>query len=112
MVNQIFKEVPPEKIMYDFLNKYAIKNNTKYYYISKIIFRQANLHNEVELFCDHIKKYYHNSKKYYASRTQTYKTFMTILRQICKYHHIPFTSKIKYDKSKYQIDYFIYPIDH
>ena len=37
-----------------------------------------------------------------------YKNFVTIIRQICKYHHIPFTSSIKYNKSKYDIYYFIY----
>ena len=37
-----------------------------------------------------------------------YKNFVTIIRQICKYHHIPFTSNIKYSKSKYEIKYFIY----
>ena len=112
MTSQIFKTSPPKKIMYDFLDKYAIKNNTKYYYVSKIIFRQANLKNDIENFCNQIENHYHNSKKHYAKREQNYKTFMTIFRQICKHHHIPFTSKIKYDKSKYRIDYYIYPTDY
>jgi len=34
------------------------------------------------------------------------------LRQICKYNHLPFTSKIKYDKSNYEINYYIYPQLH
>jgi len=111
MTSQIFKNAPPKKIMYDFLDNYAIKNNTKYYYISKIIFRQANLKNDIDTFCNQIKVYYHKSKQHYATRTQNYKTFMTIFRQICKHYHIPFTSKIKYDKSQYRIDYYIYPSD-
>ena len=37
-----------------------------------------------------------------------YKNFVTILRQICKFHHIPFTSTIKYDKSAYDISYSIF----
>ena len=112
MSNQIFKKKPPKKIIYDFLNKYAIKNNTKYFYVSKIIFRQANLNDDIENFCKDMNEFYHNSKKYYTEREQSYKTFMTIVRQICKYHHIPFTSKIKYDKSLYQIDYYIYLTDY
>jgi len=112
MTSQIFKNAPPKKIMYDFLDKYAIKNNTKYYYISKIIFRQANLKNDIDTFCEQIKEYYHKSKQHYATQKQNYKTFMTIFRQLCKYYHIPFTSKIKYDKSQYRIDYYIYPTDY
>ena len=38
----------------------------------------------------------------------TYKNLITIIRQICKYNNIPFTSDIKYSKSKYEITYFIY----
>ena len=57
---------------------------------------------------DNLKKYYFKSKHHYLERDSTYKNFVTIVRQICKYHHIPFTSDIKYSKSKYEIKYFIY----
>ena len=112
MTSQIFKDAPPKKILYEFLKKYAIKTNPKYYYMSKIIFRQADFKDDIDIFCNNMEKYYYNSKKKYVTRKQTYKTFMTILRQICKYHHIPFTSKIQYNKSKYTINYYIYPTDY
>ena len=37
-----------------------------------------------------------DSQKFYVERKMTYKNFVTILRQICKYHNIPFTTNIKY----------------
>jgi hypothetical protein len=37
----------------------------------------------------------------------TYNFFVTILRQFCNYKKIPYTSEIKYDKSKYKIVYTI-----
>ena len=37
-----------------------------------------------------------------------YKNFVTLIRQICKYHHIAFTSVMKYNKSKYEIIYSIF----
>ena len=55
-----------------------------------------------------IKNHYFPSKQNYVTRKMTYKNFITILRQICKYHHIPFTSTIKYDKSTYDISYSIF----
>ena len=61
------------------------------------------------IICDNIEKYYYKCKRFYVTRKQTYKTFITILRQICKFKHLAFTSKIKYDKSKYEIVYYIYP---
>ena len=40
----------------------------------------------------------------YLDKTQTYRSFITIIRQICKYHHISFTSSIKYDKLTLKIE--------
>ena len=37
-----------------------------------------------------------------------YKNLITIIRQLCKYHHIAFTSVMKYNKSKYEIVYSIF----
>lgn len=109
MSDQIFKEKIPNEIIFDFLEKYAIKNNTKYYLVTKNTFRQAKFNGDLENFCDKVENYYYNCKKFYITRKQTYKTFITILRQICKCNHLAFTSKIKYDKSKYEIHYYIYP---
>jgi len=59
-------------------------------------------------FCETIKNYYHLSKQFYLERKMTYNSFTTILRQICKNNNIMFTSQIKYNESKYNIDYLIY----
>tara|TARA_B110000438_G_C15398457_1_gene472286 strand:- start:103 stop:441 length:339 start_codon:yes stop_codon:yes gene_type:complete len=109
MSNQIFKKKFPNKIIFDFLETYAIKDNTKYYLVTKESFKSAEFHEDIEKFTDSIKDYYFNCKKFYVNRKQNYKTFVTILRQICKFNHLAFTSKIKYDKSKYEIIYYIYP---
>ena len=37
-----------------------------------------------------------------------YKNFVTIIRQVCNYLCIPYTSKIIYSNSKYNINYVIY----
>ena len=109
MSNQIFKSEFPNELIFNFLETYAIKNNTKYYLVTKESFKSAEFHEDIEKFCNSIEKYYYNCKKFYVTRKQNYKTFITILRQICKFNHLAFTSKIKYDKSKYEIIYYIYP---
>jgi len=106
--NQIFKKPIPISILMDFLEKYAIKHNSKYYLVTKDTFKRANFFNDIESLCSNIVDYYYKCKQFYPNRTQTYKTFTTLIRQICRYNHIPFTSKIKYDKSKYEIQYYIY----
>ena len=82
--------------------------NKNQYIFSKESFKRAKIDNAIELFCENLKQYYFPSKYHYLDRESKYKYFITILRQICKYHHIPFTSNIKYSKSKYEIKYFIY----
>mgnify|MGYP006085672373 CR=1 FL=1 len=107
-MSQIFQNHIPKNILIDFLqihceisNKHFIFSNTVF---KKIKFKPENLND----FYNHIKQYYFKSKLFYLERDKTYKNFITILRQICKYHAIPYTSKILYSKSTYEIKYFIF----
>jgi len=109
MSEQIFKKCVPNKIIFDFLNKYAIKSNSKFLLVTKDTFKRAKFNNDIKEFCEQIKNNYFKCKQFYVTREQNYKTFVTILRQICKSNHLVWTSKIKYDKSKYEIHYYIYP---
>jgi hypothetical protein len=107
MLKQIFKRQIPIIILYELLETISLKTD-KYYAIDlsaykKMIFQ--NLH--VDFLCK-IKDYYHNSKKFYVERELTYNSFTNIIRQICKSNEIAFHSSIKYNTSKYNIDYFIY----
>ena len=75
---------------------------------SKNAFKKMKLKPEnIDKFYESIKPYYFKSKQFYLERDKTYKNFITILRQLTKYHHIPYTSKIIYLKSTYEIKYFI-----
>jgi glycosyltransferase involved in cell wall biosynthesis len=59
-------------------------------------------------FIEECRPYYHLSKKKYLDTKTTYNSFTTILRQICNFNKIKYVSQIKYDKSKYNIIYYIY----
>jgi len=107
MSSQIFKTTIPKEIFYAFLEANATKK-TNYYIFTKVLFKSAQYNETVIPFLDKIKNHYFPSKQNYVTRKMTYKNFITILRQICKYHHIPFTSTIKYDKSTYDISYSIF----
>ena len=106
-MSQIFQNVVPKSDFFDFLKMYCDANSNQYIF-SKEAFKRAKMNNSVEPFCENLKKYYFPSKYHYLEREKIFKHFVTIVRLICKYHHIQFTSKIKYSKSKYEITYFIY----
>jgi len=107
-MSQIFQKHIPKNILVDFLQKYC-EHTDKYFIFSKIIFKKIKYDEKnLDAFFELIKPYYFKSKLFYLERDKTYKNFITILRQICKYHHIAYTSKIIYSKSTYEIKYIIY----
>ena len=69
----------------------------------KMLFHEYHL-----AFCENLMPFYHISKRYYLTRELSYNSFTNIVRQICKGNNIMFTSQIKYNESKYNIDFFIY----
>ena len=99
-MSQIFQFSFPTDKFFDFLEKYCSKNKNQFIF-SKDAFKRAKLDEGIAPFCEELKNFY-------LERDMIYKNFVTVIRQICKYHHIPFTSSIKYNKSKYDIYYFIY----
>ena len=107
MPSQIFQSAVPRNVLFDFLEEYADKRNNQYVF-SKVSFKKAQLGNKILPFTENLKENYYPSKHFYLTRKMTYKNFITIVRQICKYHHLAFTSTIKYSKSKYEIIYSIF----
>ena len=107
MNSQIFKKKVPENILWDLLGKICVEQD-KYFLLSPVSFKQCEYHNILSAFCESLEEYYHVSKKYYVSRKMNYGKFTTIIRQICNINQVSFTSKILYNRSSYDILYYIY----
>lgn len=104
---QIFKKQVPIDILYSLLETMCIKTD-KYYLIDMNAYRKMIFHDSHVDFCIIIKEYYYKAKTFYIDRKMTYKSFTNIVRQICKSNNIPYNSVIKYNESKYNIDYMVY----
>ena len=108
-MSQIFQKPIPSDLLFNFIEPYCDKTDNNYLLFSKVAFKKMKLkENSIQDFYDSIKKYYYNLKQYYLERDKTYKNLITIIRQICKYLHVPYTSKILYFKSTYEIRYYIF----
>jgi len=107
MNKQIFKKMFPKEELLNFIDKFAFKNNN-YYLINKSYYKKAQFMDIIDNFIEKIKPYYHLSKVKYTENVNTYSKFMTIIRQLCKINNINYASKILYNKSTYDINYFIY----
>jgi hypothetical protein len=105
--SQIFKLPFPNEILFSLLDITAAKTE-KCYIFNSSSFKKGVFNGTILSFVDICKTYYHLSKHTYLNRKMTYSGFNTILRQICKANNITYTSQIKYDKSNYDIVYYIY----
>jgi hypothetical protein len=106
MTSQIFKTEIPNKLLIDLLNEIAIKSE-KCYVLNNNSFKKGVYNNRINQFIQDCKPYYYLSKHKYLDRKINYNSFITIIRQICKYNKISYTSQIKYDRSNYDIVYYI-----
>jgi hypothetical protein len=107
MLKQIFKKNVSINILFELLEKICLKTD-KYYLIDNNAFKKLLYFNYQIDFLNVIEPYYQDSKKFYIKRKFNYNSFVNIVRQVCKSNDNMFTSKIKYNESKYNIDYFIY----
>lgn len=104
---QIIKTKIPDETIFGLLERICLKNE-KYYMLNYEFFKKGVFNNEIQTFLNMCKQHYYVSKYCYLEKKLTYKSFLTVLRQICKYNKITYTSEIKYDKSNYNIVYYIY----
>jgi hypothetical protein len=107
MSTQIFKNQIPKSLLFDLLDNICLKNE-KHYTFNNSSFKKGFYNEDIQKFLEVCKPYYHISKRIYLEKKLNYKSFTTILRQICNHNKITYTSQIKYDKSTYDIIYYIY----
>jgi len=106
-MSQIFKKEISSDCLFNFLQQCCVVNKNKYIF-NKASYKKAQLLKIIQPFCQELKEYYFKSKQYYLERNMSYKNIITVIRQVCKFTKIPFTSDIKYSKSKYEITYYIF----
>ena len=107
-MSQIFKKKLNPDYFFNFIQQYGHKKNNDEFVFNHISYKKANYNNDIEKLVNHLVEYYHKSKQFYLTRNMNYKNFVTIIRQVCNYLCIPYTSKIIYSNSKYNINYVIY----
>jgi hypothetical protein len=107
MTSQIFKKIIPNELLYKLLDNIAVKTE-KCYVVNNNSYKKGIFNETIIPFIEECKPYYHLSKRKYLERKLNYNSFITVIRQICNFNKITYTSQIKYDKSCYDIMYYIY----
>ena len=83
-----------------------VENNI--YTFNKISYKRLRLFKKLDSVLNRLRPHYYESKMFYLTRKMNYKTFSTIIRQICKYSQLKILSNIKYLHSSYIIEYTIF----
>ena len=107
MTSQIFKNNIPNSMFFELIDSICLKNE-KHYTFNSDSFKKGIYRNTIPQFIEYCKSFYYLSKRKYLERKLSYNTFTTIIRQICNHNNITYTSRILYDKSNYNIEYYIY----
>ena len=87
MPSQLFKQTVPIEILFNLLSE-VCETEHSYYKFNSDAYKRANMDNKIQPFLETLKPYYHVAKRKYVDRKQSY-------------------SKICYNKSKYEIIYYI-----
>jgi len=109
MSSQLFKKNIPNEKLFQLLDSICLKNE-KHYILNVDSFKKGVFKELIQQFLNNSTEYYHLSKRKYLEKKLTYNSFVTVIRQICNFNKITYTSQIKYDKSTYSIVYYIYHV--
>ena len=107
MPNLFVKNVPVS-ILYNMLEKVCDPSLSQSFYIFTISsYKKLCYYGQDSDFLQAVKPYYYKSKRFYLERDPGYKSFCTVIRQICKSHILKIESKLNYCNSSYMMEYYI-----
>ncbi len=105
--SQLFKNLIPTEKLFELFNKICAKTD-RFFIVDNNSYKKGIFTNDIQEFIEFCKPFYFISKRKYLERELTNKSFMTVIRQICKSNNITYTSQIMYNKSQYDIVYYVY----
>ena len=105
-MSNIFKKEFPKEDIINFIKEISSKETNNDYLFDINQFKKAKFNNKITQFIHTLEGFYKKKYEYYIKRENTFKNLMTIIRQLCKYHTITYTKKIKYIHNEYNIIYF------
>jgi hypothetical protein len=110
MKSKYFKSVIPAENLFGLLKSICSTENNEYM-LNYCSYKAGMFNNVIAPFMESCLPYYLVNKQVYITRPLTYKSFLTVVRHICKTNSINYRHKIKYNKSEYEIVYYIQKIE-
>lgn len=111
MKTNYFREPIPPTILFSLLTDLCMVNN-KCFIIDMASYNNGLHKGVIQNFMEQCRPYYNPSKQFYTTNELTYKSFLTVVRHICKINSIHYSHHIQYCHSIYQIVYHIQTPDN
>lgn len=105
--SQLFKRFIPNNKLFELFDKICAKTDT-FYILDNNAYKKGVFTGIIQEFFEFCKPFYYISKRIYLERELTNKTFLTVIRQICKHNKIHYKTNIIYNKSVYDTVYHIH----
>ncbi len=106
MKTNYFSEPIPSSLLFNLLQELCVVCNN--YFIMDMPTYYNGIHKGlIQKFVADCNPYYLPSKRFYTTTELTYKSFLTIVRHVCKINNIPYSNHIQYCHSIYQVVYHI-----
>ena len=110
MVASVFRTSVPVHTLLDFL--IAVRNNERStdstHVLDIMSYKRGQCTGRTRAFLENCAPHYHLSTLEYVAYPTTHKALMTVVRQICNYHHIPYVTRVEYS---YSVKNVVYTID-
>ena len=110
-MHQLYCSEVDIQVLWDMLDTVCDLNKNTYVFSIESYKKGQTLSGEWIPFIETLFPHYYKSKRFYLTRKMSYKTLLTIIRQLCNYKNVLYTQNVSYVKSKYTISYTIYRSD-
>lgn len=104
MKSNYFKETIPSTILLSLLKELCVVNN-RCFIINIPTYSNGIYKGLIQKFMEDCRPYYNPSKQFYTTTELTYKSFLTVVRHVCKVNSIQYSHHIEYNHSTYQVVY-------
>lgn len=103
-MKQLFTHEIKYKDIVDLLKNITIQEHN-YYILTFDKYKQLKYSKKIHKMHNDLITLYKPSKQFYVKNMNTYKGFLTVIRQLCKSVDIHYKIEIQYDRSSYTIYY-------
>jgi len=107
MASQNFRRPIPLQILFELFDQICLKTD-KYYLVDLNSYKKMMYMELNKKFVEDIVEYYHAAKQFYVRREMSYNSFINIVRQACKINKLVAENQVRYQNSKYTIEFLVY----